>query len=235
MFDDYLRKLKDRLIEPIAQRMSNIAPTTLTFIGLIVGIASAVSAYFGLYFWSLVFWLINRSLDGLDGLVARVHNKQNDFGGYIDTLSDFVVYAALPIGIVMGRPTPNRYIALIAAFAFFYINTASWMYLAAILEKIATRDPETKTTIVMPSGLIGGFETIVFFSVFIIYPAQIALLLHIYTALVVFTILQRVVWANHFLNISLKKGNQIEEIFTRPRFFIKKHAKQPNFSQQDLE
>lgn len=36
---------------------------------------------------------------GIDGLVARVSGQQTDFGGYLDILCDFVVYAAIPIGL----------------------------------------------------------------------------------------------------------------------------------------
>jgi len=79
-------------------------------------------------------------------------------------MSDFFVYAALPIGVVLGAPSQARYVILIVMLGIFYINTASWMYLAAILEKRAAHDPETTTTIIMPTGLVGGFETIVFFS-----------------------------------------------------------------------
>ncbi|MCK7519029.1 MAG: hypothetical protein MZV64_15540 [Ignavibacteriales bacterium] len=94
----------------------------------------------------------NRVLDGLDGLLARMHDKQSDFGGYVDILTDFVVYAALPIGLVAGSPSNERYLALAFMLASFYVNTASWMYLAAILEKRSARDPDTQTTIVMPAG-----------------------------------------------------------------------------------
>ena len=145
--------------------------------------------------WGLAFWLLNRALDGLDGLLARLHGLQDDFGGYLDILFDFVAYAALPIGLVLAAPTLDRYLALAVLLASFYVNTASWMYLAAILEKRRARDPETATTIVMPAGLVGGFETIVAYCVFLLFPGSVLRLFYIFSALVFITIIQRLAWA----------------------------------------
>ena len=206
MFDNYLREIKDRLAEPLARNIVNISPNTITLVGLAVGMGAAVLAYLGFTAGALVFWLLNRSLDGLDGLIARLQHKQDDFGGYLDILSDFVVYALLPIGIVLGDPLPGRYHALIAMLATFYINTASWMYLAAILEKRGSSNPDIKTTIVMPSGMIGGFETILFFSLFIVFPTQVTILFLTFSVLVIFTILQRLIWAKRQLSPAIIKG-----------------------------
>ncbi|MCK7481082.1 MAG: hypothetical protein M0C28_30680 [Candidatus Moduliflexus flocculans] len=61
----------------------------------------------------------------MDGLLARVHQKQSDFGGYLDILMDFAIYSALPIGIVLSAPSPDRYLALAFMLAAFYVNGAS--------------------------------------------------------------------------------------------------------------
>lgn len=219
MFDSYLRALKDRLGAPIAQRLVNVGPNAISLLGLVAGINTALFAFFGYFGVALAFWLVNRFLDGLDGLVARLHNQQDDFGGYLDILSDFVVYAAVPIGLVLGSPSPSRYAALIAMLAAFYINTASWMYLAAILEKRSARSDDTLTTIVMPSGLVGGFETIVFFSLFFIFPSQVTLLFSIFSALIIFTIFQRLIWAKRVLNPVPVKGKINENQYISPRIY----------------
>jgi len=220
MFDNYLRGFKDRLAAPIALRMSTVDPSALTVMALFVGISSAVLAFYGMYVWAFALWLVNRSLDGLDGTIARMHHKQDDFGGYLDIMTDFVVYAALPIGVVLGSPSTLRFIALILMLATFYVNTASWMYLAAILEKRAYHDPETRTTIVMPGGLVGGFETIVFFSLFILFPAQVTIFFLVYTSMVIITIIQRVIWAKRQLRPIITKGSQYEKQYIGTTVFF---------------
>lgn len=195
MFDTPLRKIKDQVGAPLARRLSRVSPITISLIGLVIALLAAWSAYRQIYFAAFALWILNRVLDGLDGLLARLHNKQSDFGGYVDILTDFVAYAALPIGLVAGSPSSERYLALAFMLASFYINTASWMYLAALLEKRALHGSDTQTSIVMPAGLIGGFETIVAYSVFTLFPEQTALLFSIFGVLVFFTIIQRVIWA----------------------------------------
>ena len=199
MFDTSLRNAKDRVASPLALRMSHVSPATVTVIALVFGLGSAAFSARGLYLWGLAFWMINRALDGLDGLLARLHGKQGDFGGYLDILFDFVAYAAVPIGIVVGAPSQERYLALAFMLATFYVNTASWMYLAAILEKRHARDPETATTVVMPAGLIGGFETFVAYCLFLIFPFYITYLFWGFSALVLVTVVQRLVWAKRAL------------------------------------
>jgi phosphatidylglycerophosphate synthase len=199
MFDTPLRKFKDDVGAPLARRLSRVHPITISLIGLIVALLAAWSAYRQIYFAAFALWILNRVLDGLDGLLARLHNKQSDFGGYVDILTDFIAYAALPIGLAAGSPSNERYLALTFMLASFYVNTASWMYLAAILEKRAAHGDDTQTTIVMPAGLIGGFETIIAYGVFTLFPAHLTILFSIFTLLVFFTIFQRLIWAKRIL------------------------------------
>lgn len=195
MFDSSLRRFKDQVGTPLARRMSQVSPTFISILALAVGLLATFAAFKGQYILALALWLLNRVLDGLDGLIARLHNGQSDFGGYVDVLTDYIVYAALPIGLVIGLPSEQHYLALIFLLAVFYVNTASWMYLAAILEKRAAHDPDTQTTIVMPAGIIGGFETIIAYGIFLLFPVYITVLFSIFAALVFITTLQRLIWA----------------------------------------
>jgi phosphatidylglycerophosphate synthase len=195
MFDSQVRRLKDKLYQPLAKRLSKAPPASITILALITGLICAYLAAIGSVIPSLIMWLLSRVLDGFDGLVARLHGKQSDFGGYFDTVLDFVIYAAVPIGLVISQPTSTNYLFLTIMLASFYINTASWMYLAAILEKRAMRAENTQTTITVPSGLIGGTETISIYCVFLLFPTAIPILFGIFTALVFVTILQRLLWA----------------------------------------
>ncbi|MCP4141598.1 MAG: CDP-alcohol phosphatidyltransferase family protein [Chloroflexi bacterium] len=200
MFDTYLRNTKDRIAAPIARRMTRISPNTISIIGVFFGIGSAIFATQHRYLWGLAFWLINRALDGLDGLLARLHNKQDDFGGYLDILLDFVAYAAIPLGFGLAAASQSIYLALAFLLSIYYLNTASWMFLSAILEKRTARDPETATTIVMPAGLVGGFETIIFYSLFFLLPQFILHIFIIFSTLIFITVIQRLIWAKKNLS-----------------------------------
>jgi hypothetical protein len=53
----------------------------------------------------------------------------------------------------------------------------------------------------MPAGIIGGFETIVAYGIFLLFPDHIIILFSIFAALVFITILQRLIWAKHDLTL----------------------------------
>ena len=160
---------------------------------------SAFLAFRQTYFLGMAFWLLSRALDGLDGLLARLHNKQSDFGGYLDILLDFMAYAAVPLGFGLGAASQNVYVALVILLSSYYINAASWMYLAAILEKRAVHSADTATTVVMPPGLVGAFESIAAYALFFLLPEYIFWLFLAFSGLVFITIAQRMIWAKRNL------------------------------------
>lgn len=197
MIDRYLRTPKDIVLRSIARPVAKLNPTVVTGVALLVGIAAAVSLAFGQYWLGLALWIANRVLDGLDGTIARLTEQQTDLGGYLDILGDMIIYAIIPIALVIAAPSPALYIALIALLASFYINGGSWMLLSSILEKRnqGAKTQKEQTTVTMPTGLIEGGETIAFFCAFIIFPQALFWLFIAMTILVMFSMLQRVLWA----------------------------------------
>lgn len=154
-----------------------------------------------MYAAALALWLVNRIFDGLDGMLARVTQQQTDFGGYLDIVADFAVYAAVPIGLFLGRATADLGISLALLLGSFYVNAASWMYLSAILEKrcAGAGVRGELTTVTMPAGLVGGTETILFYSAFLIWPGALRWLFPVMAGLVVLGVFQRLWWAQRHL------------------------------------
>ncbi len=198
MIDHILRQPKERVLTPVAYHVGRIvSPTTITLVSFGFGLLAAWLAWRGWFGWALGVWLLNRTIDGLDGTVARVHNLQSDWGGYVDILLDTVIYALIPTAIVLHDPTSAKFVALVVMLASFYINSISWSYLAAILEKrhAGAKNRGEMTSITMPTGLIEGTETVLFFSVFLLMPAHSVWLYWLMVALVAITIGQRLIWA----------------------------------------
>ncbi len=214
MLDNLLRHLKDRLLEPLARALPGTAPIAITLLALAIGLAGIALLTQQYYGWALLCWLLNRLLDGLDGAVARLHQRQSDWGGYVDILSDYAVYAGLPVALVVATPSTAGYLSLSFLLTCFYLNTASWMYLAAILEKRkhGAKNRNELTTITMPAGLIGGTETIIFYSLFLLWPAYLVPLYLLMAGLVLVTVGQRLLWASRYLReatVSLENGEQL--------------------------
>lgn len=201
MLDDKLRNYKDRLLRPLVAALGRVSPNVITLLALAVGLAAAGAAAQQLYGLGLALWAINRILDGLDGAVARETGQQTDFGGYLDIVADFVVYAAVPIGLFLGQATLELGVSLALLLASFYVNGASWMYLAAILEKRSAGAAARGdlTTVAMPAGLIGGTETVAFYAAFFLWPSAMRWLFLVMAALVLVGVVQRLAWARRHL------------------------------------
>lgn len=202
VLDPIVRPLKDSFLRPLARRLYLLPPAMVTLLALVAGLAAAGFLAAGVFAAGLFLWFVNRFLDGLDGVMARENDGQSDFGGYLDILADFLVYAAVPLGLVLGMGgLPEQWLALAVLLSSFYVNTASWMYLAALLEKrSAGADARGESTsITMPGAVVGGTETVVLFSLFILLPAYMVPLFWLMSALVGISIVQRLVWARSAL------------------------------------
>ena len=183
MFDQNFRIQTGKLFKPLVLKtgLVKLDPDLVTFIGFLFGIGSAGFVLVGQNFFGLIFWGVNRVIDGLDGEIARFRstesNASSEAGGYLDITLDFVIYAAIPIAF--GFAVDEKQLWMIIAFllASFYLNTITWTYLAALIEKAKSNDVDLKTSINMPSGIIEGAETIFFYSAFFIFFNHLKILM----------------------------------------------------------
>lgn len=203
MLDRQLRHLKEATLEPIADRLAGrVHPTTLTLAGGIIGISAGLAGSQNLYLTGLALWGVNRLLDGLDGTIARQTGQTSDMGAYLDVLIDHVVYGSIPLLLALATPQSDVLLALAFMLAAFYINGASWMYLSSLLEKRnrgAARRGEM-TAVTMPDGLIEGSETVFMYILFFLFPQWLPGLFALMGALVLVTIVQRLIHAQHLLD-----------------------------------
>ncbi|MFW5695328.1 MAG: CDP-alcohol phosphatidyltransferase family protein, partial [Alkalispirochaeta sp.] len=231
MLDRMGRSWKDTILNPLERAIPQcLSPNAITGISLLPGLAAAVLAGAALWGWAIAAFAVNRVLDGLDGIVARARDTQTDFGGYLDIMADFAVYAAIPIGVWLGatdagvstvvadgRPAQSAIttaLPVVVLLAIFYLNAASWMYLSALIERRRATGPDQTgphesqeagsstppvghefTTIVMPTGVVEGTETVVFFALFLVLPDHYATLFWIMAAATAGGVVQRVLWA----------------------------------------
>ena len=211
MVDRLLRPVKARLLAPVsvllAQPLVRHGALPITLAGLAVGLAAALAAALGAFPAALALWLLNRLLDGLDGEVARQLGRADDRGGYLDLLSDLVVYAAVPLGAAAGVTATFGGEALVTGpwtwpltallLAAYYVNLGSYAVLAALLEKRG-RGAEARgdaTSIVLPAGLVEGAETVLLVAAMLAFPTLLPLWLGLGAALVATTAAQRMWWA----------------------------------------
>lgn len=199
VIDHRLRAVKDRVLGPMARRLAamRVGAGWLTAAGMAASVASGVLAWRGLPWWALAAFVLGRLLDGLDGAVARRAATASDLGGYLDQLADTVGYAAVPIGLAAGDGSTGAWAACAVLLATFFVNIVSWAYLAALAEKrgAGVAAQGVSTSIVMPTGLVEGTETIVLYGLMLAAPGWFVGWAWSMAVLVAFTVVQRVAWA----------------------------------------
>ena len=192
MFDAQLRPLIDRLLNPIGRGLVTLGVTAnqVTMIGAAFGLIAAVCAAAGLFYLALWFVIANRFIDGLDGAVARA-SRSSDFGGYLDIVSDFIFYSAIPLAFAVARPET----ALAAAFLIFsFLGTAtSFLGFAILAEKHqVTTQIRGKKAFYYLGGLTEGTETILLLLAMLVWPDYFRLMAIIFGILCWVTTVTRI-------------------------------------------
>ena len=91
------------LLEPLARGLLalRVSPNSLTVLGLVPAVAAGVVFAEGMVRLGGVLVGISGLFDMLDGLVARVGNKQTDFGALLDSTLDRFAEIAIFIGLAV--------------------------------------------------------------------------------------------------------------------------------------
>jgi phosphatidylglycerophosphate synthase len=193
MFDIALRQWKDSLADPVARRIPRwISPTHITAAAFVAGMSACfMSTTLSSSTLVIGFWAANRFLDCVDGSLARYRKTTSDLGGFLDLLSDFIVYSILPIAVAYGQDDGLHHvdwvtIALLEAT--FHINNFILFYSAAVA---AQKDDRELTSVTMRPALVEGFESGLLFTMMLIWPQHINLWARIMGVGVVIGILQR--------------------------------------------
>ncbi|MBL0921625.1 MAG: molybdopterin-dependent oxidoreductase, partial [Phycisphaerales bacterium] len=143
---------------------------------------------------ALLFFLLGRLCDGLDGALARA-TARTDRGGFIDIVGDFVVYGAVPLAFAVREPQANAIPAAVLLFAF-YVNGATFLAFAAIAAKRRLESLSRGVkSIYFTAGLAEGTETILVFAAMMLWPAGFPLLAYGFAGLTLMSALARTVLA----------------------------------------
>ena len=130
MFDARLRPLIDPPLNAFGRRLARrgIHANAVTLAGLVPALGAAAAIAHEHHLAGLVLTLVNRLLDGLDGAGVRA-SRITDFGGFLDTLTDYVFYVAVPVAFGLVAPANTSPALLLVAS--FTLTCASFLVFAA--------------------------------------------------------------------------------------------------------
>ena len=198
MLDSVLRARLAPSLDYVAGRLeeAGVRPVAVTAAGLAVGIGACVAAALAAWPIALAAWLLNRALDGLDGPLAR-RRGATDFGGVLDFVADFTVYGGFVVAVAVA--VPDARVACAALLAAYLLNNVAQLSFASLVEKRRLGFGDERSLRLTP-GLTEGTETILAYAAFCLFPGDARWVAWIFTAMVLFTVGQRLVMARRVLD-----------------------------------
>jgi phosphatidylglycerophosphate synthase len=196
MLDGIMRRIIDPATRPLGRALAarGVTADGLTLAGLAAGVLCAGAIWLQMDLVALLLLALNRTLDGLDGAVARDQGV-TDRGGYLDIVCDFVFYSLVPLAFALRDPAMNAVpsAVLLAAFC---ANGASFLAFSAIAARrgMATERRGLKS-LYYTTGLMEGTETILFFTAFMLFPAWYPALAFAFATLCAVTTVARLLLA----------------------------------------
>jgi len=183
----------------------NVTADQTTLFGFMLGCMALPSLIFQQYDLALVFVILNRLCDGLDGALARIQGI-SDSGGFLDISLDFLFYSLVPFGFVLANAEQN---AIAGAFLIFsFIGTgSSFLAFAVMAGKRDIENPVYKNkSLYYMAGLTEGTETIACFVIFCLFPDYFAQIAYVFGTLCWITTTNRI-WAGY---TTLKRHEGLE-------------------------
>ncbi len=145
-------------LQPITVRIAElgIRPNHLTVLALISGMMSAYFILQGSILEGVVFLLVSSAFDALDGALARNENLKSEFGGFLDSVMDRYVDAAIIISIgIHSNQILLAAIAVIGALMVSYTRARAEQIVERCDVGIAERG---ERTLILIAGLVAGME-----------------------------------------------------------------------------
>ena len=205
MLDKFSIQLIRKPLSIMANQLNKLGITAnqTTVFGFALGCMAFPALIFQEYNIALVFILLNRICDGLDGALARI-NGITDSGGFLDISLDFLFYSLIPFGFILANPEHNAIAGALIIFSF--IGTgSSFLAFAVMAGKRNIDNPVYKNkSLYYMRGLTEGTETIGCFVLFCLFPFHFSIIAYVFSALCWITTINRIWSGFHTLKDSEK-------------------------------
>lgn len=204
MFDAKIRGVIGPPLEVAGRRLAStgVPPLAITAAGWTVGVGACVAAALRLWPLALALWLVNRALDGLDGPVARARGA-TERGAFLDVVADFSVYGSFIVAVAIA--VPDARLACAVLLLTYYVSGTALLALSSLLERRHQNDADERS-LRLVGGCAEGFETIVVYVLFCLFPGSAAVIAWAFAAMVGLTAIQRIVAGARLLTTTAASG-----------------------------
>jgi phosphatidylglycerophosphate synthase len=200
MIDGYARNLLPGLTGGLISfyRRLGVTPNQLTVLGCAIALVAALLVSAGHAWSAVVVWWLGRLVDGTDGILARATGRVSAFGGYLDITLDMAAYSVMVLGFYFWQPqfAPLWMITLIL-----YILAITSALSLGALERARGVDGDNRS-LKLAAGLAEGGETGISYTLMLLLPQFISVLLPLWILVLAATFAARTVLAWRLLGRS---------------------------------
>jgi len=198
MIDNVFRARLPRYAGPLLALYARmgLTPNHVTLVGFAIATLASIAVARGQGWLALVLWWVSRIADGTDGLYARRTGQATSFGSYLDIVLDMAAYGAMVLGFAAAVPELGRQWLTILFLYILCITTA--LALGSQEERLA-HPPRDDRGLRLGAGLAEGGETGIAYSIFLIFPGQLALTTTVWVCVLALTVVLRTLLAYRLL------------------------------------
>ncbi|MEQ9813017.1 MAG: CDP-alcohol phosphatidyltransferase family protein [Azospirillaceae bacterium] len=192
MFDPILRRVIDPVLRPLGRQLAarHVSANAVTLLGFAIGVAAVPALAWQQYTLALVLILANRLCDGLDGAIARQRGL-SDFGGFLDIVLDFVFYALVPFGFLLGQPDTAPFAAFLIV-SFFGTGSSFLAFAVLAAKRGIDTERRGRKSFYYLGGLAEGTETVIAFVAICLFPSWFVPIAIVFSAMCWITTLVRI-------------------------------------------
>ncbi|MCG0276460.1 MAG: CDP-alcohol phosphatidyltransferase family protein [Thermosediminibacteraceae bacterium] len=185
MLDSRARKYFQPYFSRLAQLLvrMGLTPDVITISAFAVGLLGAAALYFDLRTAAIVLLWLSGLADVLDGTVARMTGKSSAFGALMDLIFDRIV--EMGYITVMAAKMQEVRMASILLLCSIIFSFSVFLASGALISK------KTEKAFYYQPGLAERTETFLVLSLAMLLPQSTVLIFNIFTAMIVFTGIQR--------------------------------------------
>ena len=200
MIDTKLNKFLKPTLNEIAKLLIKFGfkANFVTFAGFFFGLCCFYFIINSLFLLAIIFLFLNRLFDGLDGAIARL-NGETDIGAFYDIILDFIFYSLFPIAFIFLDLNYSYSICFLLLS--FVATQTTFLASAWIIEKnkISISDGHKKSFF-YSGGITEGFETIICFTLMLLFHEFIDYIAYIFGILCWITFFCRIIFVKKILS-----------------------------------
>ncbi len=181
MIDTEGRKYVQRPFDGAAKtlKLIKLHPNVITVLAFVLGITSFIFLSLGYQIQALILLWLSGAFDVLDGTVARLTGKSSKIGAYLDMIFDRLVECLVIIGFYFFMPQ-----FAVSYFIFFLgmtFNYTTFVLAGALFQNTGNKSMHYDI------GIVERTECFICFSVMMIFPVSIPIVLNIFNFLMILT------------------------------------------------